>query len=86
MHMMSNMELSPEEGRKAIKVSRLPKTVITAIGSVDTTEDATVHVKDLDMFVTVQLLEETPAVVFLEKLCEENGYSYEWEEGQHQIF
>ena len=31
---------------------------------------------------TVQLLEDTPAVLSLEKLCEEHGYSYEWVSGQ----
>ena len=31
---------------------------------------------------TVQLLEETPAVLSLEKLCEEHGCSYEWASGQ----
>ena len=37
--------------------------------------------KDLDMFVTVQLLEDTPAVLSLGKLCEESG-SYGWKEGR----
>ena len=37
---------------------------------------------DLDLFVTVQLLEETPAVLSLGKLCEDHGYSYEWVCGQ----
>ena len=37
-------------------------TVITSDGSIDTTEEATVYVKDLDMFVTVQHIEDTPAV------------------------
>ena len=36
----------------------------------------------LDVFVTIQLLEDTQAVLFLVKPCEENGFSYEWEEGQ----
>ena len=58
------MELSPEE-LEMVKVSRLPTTVITANGSIDTTGVATVYVRDLDMFVTVQLLEDTPAVFSL---------------------
>ena len=37
-----------------------------------------VHVHDLDLFVTVQLLEDTLAVLSLGKLCEEHGYSYKW--------
>ena len=52
--------------------------MIAANGSIDTTEEATVHAQDLDMFVTVQLVEDTPAVLSLENFCEENGYSYGW--------
>ena len=36
---------------------------------------------DLNLFVTVQLLEDTPALSF-GKLCEEHGYTYEWTSGQ----
>ena len=61
---------------------RLPTTVITANGAIDTNEEATVYVKDLDILVTVQLFEDTPAVLSLGKPCEENGSSYEWKEGQ----
>ena len=39
-------------------------------------------VQDLNLFVTVQLLEETSAVLSLGKLCEDNGYSYEWVSSQ----
>ena len=37
---------------------------------------------DLDLFVTVQLLEETPAVLSLGKLCKDHGYYYERVSGQ----
>ena len=40
------------------------------------------YVYDLDLFVTVQLLEETPAFLSLGKLCEEHGYTNEWARGQ----
>ena len=73
MHMMSKTDLSAEKFGK----SRLPTTVMTANGSIDTTEEAIAHVKDLDMFVTVQLLEDTLAVLSLGRLCEEIGYSCE---------
>ena len=36
----------------------------------------------LDLFVTVQILEDTLAVLSLGKLSEEHGYSYEWASGQ----
>ena len=38
---------------------------MTANGEVQTREDATVHVKQLDEFVKVMFLEETPAVLSL---------------------
>ena len=72
VHMMSKMDMSPEE-LETVNVSRRPTTVITADGSINATEEATVYVKDLDMFVTVQLLKDTPAVLSLGKFCEENG-------------
>ena len=82
---MSKTDLSPEE-LETVKVPRLPTTVITANGSIDTNEEATVYVKDLDILVTVQLFEDTPAVLSLGKPCEENGSSYEWKEGQTPTF
>ena len=59
-----------------------PTIVITASGEVQTHEEATVYVKELDVFLTVEVLENTPAVLSLGKLCDENGYSYEWINGQ----
>ena len=41
-----------------------------------------VFVHDLNQFVTVQLLEETPAVLSPGKLCKDHGYAYEWVSGQ----
>ena len=55
--------------------------VITANGEVQTHEEATVYVKELGIFLTMKVLENTPAVLLLGKLCEENGYSYEWING-----
>ena len=49
--------------------------VVTANGEVQANEEARVYVHDLDIFVAVQLLEDTPAGLSLGKLCEENGYS-----------
>ena len=45
-------------------------------------KEATVYVKELDLFVTVKLLEDTAAVLSLGTLCEDHGYSYEWTSGQ----
>ena len=43
---------------------------------------ATENVRELDLFVTVMLLEETPAVLSLGKLCEDHGKTYHWICGQ----
>ena len=59
-----------------------PTIVITANGEVQTHEEATVYVKELDIFLTLKVLENTPAVLSLGKLCDENGYSCEWINGQ----
>ena len=56
--------------------------VITANGEVQRHEEATVYVEELGIFLTMEVLENTPAVLSLGKLCDENGYSYEWINGQ----
>ena len=44
--------------------------VVAANGEVLTKEEATVHVRETDLFLKVMLLENTPAVLSLGKLCE----------------
>ena len=44
--------------------------------------EAQVFVHDLNLFVTVQIHDDTPAVLPLGKLCEEHGYACEWAGGQ----
>ena len=68
MHMISKKDLDSAE-LETVRTSRSPTTVMTAQGEVQTREEATVHVKELDLFVTVMLLEETPPVLSLGKLC-----------------
>ena len=53
-------------------------TVITANGEVQTHEEAIVYVKELDIFLTIRVFENTPAALSLGKLCGENEYSHEW--------
>ena len=62
--------------------SSSPTIVITANGEVQTHEEATVYVKELVIFLTKKVLENTPAVLSLGKFCDENGNSYEWINGQ----
>ena len=64
MHMMSKKESSSEQ-MDTLRRSRKPTVVLTASGEVHTHEEARVFVHDLHLFVTVQLLEETPAVLSL---------------------
>ena len=81
MHMMRKQDLSSDE-LDTLRRSRTPTVVLTANGEVHTHKEARVFVHDLNLFVTVQLLEETLAVLSLGKLCEDHGYSYEWVSGQ----
>ena len=82
MHMVSEKDLNSAE-LETMRTSRSPTTVMTAKGEVRTNKEATVYVKQLDLFVTVMLLQETPAVLSLGKLCEEHGYTYHWKSGQN---
>ena len=82
MHMISKKDLSNAEMDTLTK-SCSPTIVITANGEVQTHEEAIVYVKELDIFLTMKVLDNTPAVLSLGKLCDENGYSYEWINGQN---
>ena len=81
MHMISKKDLSDAE-KDTLTKSCSPTIVITANAEVQTHEEATVYVKELDIFLTMKVLENKPAVLSLGKLCDENGYSYEWINGQ----
>ena len=80
MYMISNKDVN-STGLETVTTSRSPTTVITANGEVPTDEEATVYDKDLDIYLTMKVLEDTPAVLSLGKLCDGNGYSYEWING-----
>ena len=81
VHMISKKDLNSAE-LETVTTSRSPTTVFTANGEVQTQEEAIVYVKELDIFLTMKVLEDTQAVLSLGKLCDENGYSYEWINGQ----
>ena len=81
MHMISKKDLNSAELDTLTNSCSLT-TVLTANGEVQTQEEAIVHVKELEKFLTMKVLEDTPAVLSLGKLCDENGYSYEWINGQ----
>ena len=81
MHMISKKDLSNAEMDTLTK-SCSPTIVITANGEVQTHEEAIVYVKELDIYLTMKVLDNTPAVLLFGKLCDENGYFYEWINGQ----
>ena len=62
MHMMSKNDLNHE------KPFRIRKKLVRLLQRTD----------QLDIFITVQCLEYSPAVFSKEKLCEERVYSYDW--------
>ena len=61
MHMISKKDLNSAE-LETLTTSKSPTTVITANGEVQTHEEATVHVKQVDVFLTTKVLEDTPVV------------------------
>ena len=77
MHMLGRKDLNFDE-LENVRVSRSPTTASTANGEVQTNEEVTVFAHDLELVVTVQILEDTPAVLSPGKLCEHHGYSHEW--------
>ena len=65
MHMISKKDLNDAEMDTLTKSCSLTM-VITANGEVQTHEEATVYVKELDKFLTMKVLENMPAVYRLE--------------------
>ena len=80
MHMLRRKDLN-SASLETVRVSKSPTTAVTANGEVHTKEEGTVYVKELDLFVTVKLLEDTLAVLSLGKR-QDHGYSYERTSGQ----
>ena len=58
MHMLSKKDVSSAE-QETLQTSRSPTTVNTANGEVQTSEEAEVYVHDLELFFTVQILDDT---------------------------
>ena len=75
MHMISKKDLNSAE-LETVTTSKSPTTVKTANGEVQTNEEATVYVKELGIFLTMKVLEDTPAVLSQGKICDEHGYSH----------
>ena len=74
LHMMSKNELTSGE-KDTIRRSSEHPVITTANGKAESTEEATMYVNDLDVSVTMMLLEDSPAVLSLGLFCEELGCS-----------
>ena len=83
MHMLSSKDLTSAE-LEPLQKSRIPTTVTTTNWEVHTSEEVEENFHDLELFVTVQILDDTPAVLSLGVLCEEHGGANEWASGQKQ--
>ena len=57
--------------KKAIRRSKELTVTMTAVGEAESTEEITAHGNDLDVFVTVMQLDDSPAALSLGLLCEE---------------
>ena len=77
MHMPSKKGSSSGE-QETLRMSRNSTTVVAANGEMQTDEEAQVYVHDLDLFIIVQLLDGTSAVLSPGKLREEYGCTYGW--------
>ena len=77
MHMISKKDLSDAE-MDTLTLSCSLTIVIIANGEVQTHEEAIVYVKELDIFLTMKVLEDTPAVSSLGKALR----CYVWINGQ----
>ena len=81
---MSNLDISLEE-QETITVSKTPTKAFTADAPTRTTDLAAVDVKELEMFVTVQLAKDHPAITYIWKILEEHWYFFEWREKANEL-
>ena len=79
MHMISKKDLGDAEMNTLAK-SCSPAIVITASGEVQTHKEATVS--KISIFSWLRKSSTTPVVLSLGKLSDDNGYSFEWINGQ----
>ena len=73
VHNADQRDLSSDKMDTFGKVQN-PMSDLPRQGVVQINEQAPVFVHDLDLFVTVQLLDETPAILLLHQLCYKQGF------------
>ena len=71
IHMLSRKDLNSVE-LESVRTSKSLSAIDTVNDEVQTKEEAIVYVKELDLFVTVKLFEDTSAVLSLGKHCQTN--------------
>ena len=81
MHMVSERDLNSAE-LETMRTSRSPMTVMTPTARCKQEKKRRKMSNTCDLLVKVMLLDETPAVLSLGKLCEDHGYTYHWTSGQ----
>ena len=75
--MMSKRTPTPGE-KQTVRKSGDIAVIMTANGMSGSTQEAAVYINDLVVYVTVMLLEDSPAVLSLGLLCEEMGVDERW--------
>ena len=80
-HIASLAELSRDE-KLTVKDLDEPITLKTANGYNEATQYAIVYVKELGMSVKAILLEDSPPVLSLGRLCRKDGFEFRWPQGE----
>ena len=76
-HLMQFGDLTPSE-YKTMRKMEVSILLETANGEIESEYETEIWVHELKMFVTAVLLDDTPAVLSLGKLVEQNGFDYIW--------
>ena len=76
MHNAEQRELSSDT-MDTLRSQKPHKRLTATEGSANKRVSTCFFVHDLDLFVIVQLLVETPVILLLHKFCSKRGYSYE---------
>ena len=78
--MMRKNELT--SGEKDTRRSKETTAITTANGKAESTEEATVYINDLDVFVTMMLLEDSKQCYLFVFITRRNGLLFRMEKGE----
>ena len=79
---MARHSLTPEV-RKAIRPKDKRLSIQTANGTVEVTREADVYINELDTYVYIKLVEDSPAVLSVGRFCNVISYSNGWNTREH---